>query len=190
MEEINFDEMRNQIAILKTKLDKQEIINERLMHSVISNKTNIIRRKMIISICCGLFVIVMSPLVFHHDLCTSWAFVIGTDILMLYCIVRELLFKRQIIDNKALMSANLLYVAENMKNFKAGYKHYFLSNIVLLAIWITWLIIEEIMSNSSEAKYFFIGGLAVGGIIGSAIGLYMYFRIQNSASDIIKQIEE
>ena len=55
MEELNLDEMRSQIAILKDKVDKQDIVNDKLMHRVINTRTNDIKRKMWVAVVCGLF---------------------------------------------------------------------------------------------------------------------------------------
>ena len=61
MEELNLDEMRSQIAILKDKVDKQDIVNDKLMHRVINTRTNDIKRKMWVAVVCGLFTIAISP---------------------------------------------------------------------------------------------------------------------------------
>lgn len=190
MEELNFDEMRNQIAILKTKLDNQDIINDRMMRNIISSKADNMKRPMIISILCALFVIIVAPVSFKQTLGTSWYFILGTDIMMIYCMVREFLFKRQLNDN-TLMSASLLDVAKKMADFKKSYKRYTIFNMcLLLPIWFVWLLAEAFMSLDPTMAKFYTICLVIGLLIGSIIGLRMYFKIQDNASDIIKQIEE
>lgn len=190
MEEQNLDEMRKQIAILNTKLEKQDIINERMMLNVVSSKTNSMKRPMIISIICAVFVIVVSPVSLHVTLGCSWYFIIGTDIFMAYCMLREYLFKRQL-NNNIVMSANLLDVAKMTAQFKKAYRRYTLTNMcLLLPAWVCWLIVETLMSNSSQEAIFFIVAMLIGLAIGSVIGLRMYFHIQHEASDIISEIEE
>ena len=109
MEELNLDEMRSQIAILKEKVDKQDIVNDKLMHRVINTRTDDIKRKMRVAVICGLITIAISPWVFHHNLGLSWLFVIVTDIFMVYCMSMEIYYKRMI-SNKALMNASILEV--------------------------------------------------------------------------------
>lgn len=38
MEELNFDEMRDQITLLKQKLDQQEIVNDRLLRETMRSR--------------------------------------------------------------------------------------------------------------------------------------------------------
>ena len=40
MEEMNLEELRSQITILKEKVDKQTIVNDKLIHSVINAHTD------------------------------------------------------------------------------------------------------------------------------------------------------
>ena len=80
MEELNLDEMRSQIAILKEKVDKQAIVNDDIMHKVINTRTGDIKRKMRVAVICGLITIAISPWAFHHNLGLSWWFIIVTDI--------------------------------------------------------------------------------------------------------------
>jgi len=183
-------EMRNQIAILKTKLENQDIINDKMMHQVVCTKSDSMKKKIVISILCALFVIIVGPFSFHYSLGTSWYFVIGTDIAMLYCMMREYRFKRRISDH-TLMNATLLEVAKTIQEFKQDYKTYtFLNMVLLLPAWFGWLIWENYQNNVSKEAIGLTIAMSVGLAIGASIGLYMYFKIQNEASQIIKQIEE
>jgi len=191
MEEKNIQEMREQIAILKSKINNQTLVNDRMMRHVVSNKTDSMKQKMLISIICAILVIIISPVTFHYNLGISWAFVIVTDIFMLYCIYREYTFK-QMINNRSLMNMPMLEVAKTMSKFKSGYKKYTISNAFLLIPWFGWLVYEFYKLNFTNTHLFvgFLTAMAIGLLIGICIGLYMFFRIINSADDIIRQIEE
>ena len=140
MEEMNLEEMRSQITILKEKVDKQAIVNDKLIHNVVNTHTSDIKRKVFVAIVCGLLTICMSPFAFHHNLGLSWMFVIATDILMIYCISMEMYYKRMIAD-KTLMNASVLEVAQTVSRFKSCYKRYTLINwVVLLPIWLIWMV--------------------------------------------------
>lgn len=190
MEEMNFDEMRSQIAILKAKLDKQDIVNDRMMHEVVNTKAESMKRPILVSMLCAVFVICIAPLSFHEIIGASWAFIIFTDLTMIYCLVSEFMFKRRLSEN-AMMNASLLDVAKKMGKFKKDYKTYTLSNMfIIMPIWVGWLIIENFMAHEGEQAIALCTGLVVGLVIGAIIGLRMYFHIQDTASDIIRQIEE
>lgn len=192
MENYDFEEMRNQLAILKNKVDGQELLNEKLLREVVKTKTDIITRKMKVAVICALFVIIIAPVSFHYTLHFSWPFVILTDLMMLYCIFREMRYKR-LLSDKALNSEPLLDVAERMSQFKKEYKRYTFSNIfIILPLWIVWMIVEKYMQNTGDFRLFLqeISPLLVGIVIGGCIGLRMYLKMQDTASDIIRQIEE
>lgn len=190
METNELNEMRNQIAMLHNKLNEQEIINDRMLRSIISTKTDTIKRKMIISCCCAIFVIISSPYSFHEAIGLSWQFIIATDMLMIYCMFREMMFKHMISD-KSLLNCNMLEVARTMARFRKDYKRYTISNAFLIIPWLGWMLWELHQIHGSSPIF---NGLAIamctGAFIGACIGLRMFFRIIDSASEIIRQIED
>ena len=192
MEEMNLEEMRSQITILKEKVDKQAIVNDKLIHNVINTHTSDIKRKVFVAIVCGLLTICMSPFAFHHNLGLSWMFVIATDILMIYCISMEMYYKRMIAD-KTLMNASVLEVAQTVSRFKSGYKRYTLINwVVLLPIWLIWMFVEMYFNFSDNMELFWAmaAGLGLGLVVGGIIGLRLFLRIIDNADQIIKEIQE
>ena len=192
MEEMNLEEMRSQITILKEKVDKQAIVDDKLIHNVINTHTSDIKRKVFIAIVCGLLTVGISPLAFHHNLGLSWMFVIATDILMIYCISMEMYYKRMITD-KTLMNASVLEVAQTVSRFKSGYKRYTLINwVVLLPIWLIWMFVEMYFNFSDNMELFWAmaAGLGVGIVVGGIIGLRLFVRIIDNADQIIKEIQE
>ena len=192
MEEMNLEEMRSQITILKEKVDKQAIVDDKLIHNVINTHTSDIKRKVFIAIVCGLLTVGISPLAFHHNLGLSWMFVIATDILMIYCISMEMYYKRMIAD-KTLMNASVLEVAQTVSRFKSGYKRYTLINwVVLLPIWLIWMFVEMYFNFSDNMELFWAmaAGLGVGIVVGGIIGLRLFVRIIDNANQIIKEIQE
>ena len=192
MEEMNLEEMRSQITILKEKVDKQAIVDDKLIHNVINTHTSDIKRKVFIAIVCGLLTVGISPLAFHHNLGLSWMVVIATDILMIYCISMEMYYKRMIAD-KTLMNASVLEVAQTVSRFKSGYKRYTLINwVVLLPIWLIWMFVEMYFNFSDNMELFWAmaAGLGVGIVVGGIIGLRLFVRIIDNANQIIKEIQE
>ena len=189
---MNLEEMRSQITILKEKVDKQAIVDDKLIHNVINTHTSDIKRKVFIAIVCGLLTVGISPLAFHHNLGLSWMFVIATDILMIYCISMEMYYKRMIAD-KTLMNASVLEVAQTVSRFKSGYKRYTLINwVVLLPIWLIWMFVEMYFNFSDNMELFWAmaAGLGVGIVVGGIIGLRLFVRIIDNANQIIKEIQE
>ena len=192
MEEMNLEELRSQITILKEKVENQTIVNDKLIHSVINAHTGDIKRKMFTAVVCGLITVCISPLAFHYNLGLSWLFVIVTDIFMIYCMSMEVYYKRMISD-KAMMNASILEVAQRVSRFKSSYKRYTLINcVVLLPIWLIWLFVETYFRFSDNMEMFWslAAGLGVGIVAGGIIGLCLFFRIIDNANQIIKEINE
>lgn len=192
MEEMNLEELRSQITILKEKVENQTIVNDKLIHSVINAHTGDIKRKMFTAVVCGLITVCISPFAFHHNLGLSWLFVIVTDIFMIYCMSMEVYYKRMISD-KAMMNASILEVAQRVSRFKSSYKRYTLINcVVLLPIWLIWLFVETYFRFSDNMEMFWslAAGLGVGIVAGGIIGLCLFFRIIDNANQIIKEINE
>ena len=188
MEEMNLEELRSQITILKEKVENQTIVNDKLIHSVINAHTG----EMFAAVVCGLITVCISPLAFHYNLGLSWLFVIVTDIFMIYCMSMEVYYKRMISD-KAMMNASILEVAQRVSRFKSSYKRYTLINCVaLLPIWLIWLFVETYFRFSDNMEMFWslAAGLGVGIVAGGIIGLCLFFRIIDNANQIIKEINE
>ena len=186
MEEMNLEELRSQITILKEKVENQTIVNDKLIHSVINAHTGDIKRKMFTAVVCGLITVCISPLAFHYNLGLSWLFVIVTDIFMIYCMSMEVYYKRMIY-------ASILEVAQRVSRFKSSYKRYTLINCVaLLPIWLIWLFVETYFRFSDNMEMFWslAAGLGVGIVAGGIIGLCLFFRIIDNANQIIKEINE
>ena len=185
-----FEALYNLIDRLEKKIDKEAVINERLMHETITHKTDSIKSKMMMAVYSGAFVIVVAPWCFHYAMGLSWWFVGVTIVFMLYCICMELHFKKKV--NESIMGATMLQVAEYMADFKQGYRRYTQTNLFLwLPLWIGWLCVEFYIVNAAANKFFLIVygvSMTAGGILGAIIGLRAYFKMQHTASDIIEQI--
>ena len=62
MEEKNFEELRNQFAILKEQLNKQEIVNDRLLRETMKAKKRDINSSKNLEYGCVLFCLFILPL--------------------------------------------------------------------------------------------------------------------------------
>lgn len=184
-----FQQMRQQLNTLKETLDKQELVNEKMMRQVISSKTDSMQRKMRVSVIAAVFVIITSPFSFWW---ASTPFIVATDILMLYCIFRETLFYRQI-SNDAFSNSSMLEIAEKMIRFKRTYRNYTLIGILfLIPVWFSSMLMDMQKQFQDNTDLFYSMGIgaAVGLAIGAGIGIYWYLRITNYAEEIIRSIKE
>ena len=86
MKDMELEEMRAQINLLKEKLEKQGIVNSHLLQQSMKAKVSQIHRQGWKSVACGLVAIV--AFAFNYVLGSlSLPFVIASILLMLFCII-------------------------------------------------------------------------------------------------------
>lgn len=190
MEEMNFEEMRQQISILKNKLDNQEIVSDRLMRETMKVKVTDIDRTERMSYVAAIFCIVLYPLLAVTGTFT-WLFSIATCLMMLLCIVATIYIHRPI-HNTNLMTSDLATVARVMDRFKKQYNGWLY--YICPALLIPWLAIccyDFVQHHAIEGinPIWMCTPMIVGAIVGLIIGLRYHFRAVKAANSIIEQIE-
>ncbi len=191
MEELNFDEMRNQIALLKQKLDHQEIVNDHLLRETMRSKKGAINITKLISYFCA-FISIFIYLVLSGTGTFSLAFVVATCVMMLFCAGATYYVHRPV-DRMNLMTEDLATVARVMAKFRRQYDQWLHYVTPMLIIpWFCWAVYEFAWKNAPEGVNHWLMALPL--LIGAAIGLFVgYFfhcKAVDAADNIIKQIEE
>lgn len=191
MEEMNLEEMRNQIAILKNKLNKQELVSERLLADTMKTKVNTINSVERFSIICAVFCLVAYP-VLRYYIGFSWAFVIATCAMMVFCIIATTYIHRPLHDSK-LMTSDVATVARVMVRFKRQYDNWLLYvTPTLLIPWVLWASYEynAIMGLEGVSPFLTVLPILVGCAIGGFIGYRQHRKAVKTAEEIIRQFEE
>ncbi len=188
---MDFEEMRNQFAILKQQLQHQEIVSDRLLRETVKTKKNAINSAKRLVYGAVIFCLLVMPLnYFAH----SWSlpFTIGTILLLLLSAVVTH-YIHQPVDELNLMKDDLSTVAHVMAKFKKQYNQqlYYWSPVILVP-WIIWACYDFISMHAIEAvhPWLLVIPILIGGAIGLGIGLYFHFKAVNAAQDIIDQIED
>lgn len=190
-QEINLDEMRNQIAILRKKLDRQEIVSDRLLRDTMRTKVSDINKTKRFEYECCAICIIAYPLTAYFGL-LEWPFVIASCVMILFCLISTIYMHRPV-DRVNLMTEDLTTVARIMDRFKRQYD-FWLRYITpsLIIPWLAWACYEYAWKNAPEGinpLWFclpLIAGVAIGGYIG-----YTYHRkASNAAKRIREQITE
>lgn len=185
---IEFDEMRSQLALLKDKLNSQEVINERLLRATMKSRADSINREAIWSIIAAIFVIAMMFTSFHPR-GFSMEFCIGTIIFMLVCIGATLYQHRDV--NSRTMNGDLLTVAKVMRRLKKNYRDWLKFSIPVVVLWFCWMG-DEIYRMSGEWKLvaLVMSGALIGGAIGGTLGFLSYRKVIRTCDEIINSIEK
>ncbi|MDO5447183.1 MAG: hypothetical protein Q4F34_05340 [Prevotellaceae bacterium] len=183
------EKMRMQIALLNEKLNKEEIVTERMLRNTTKDKISSLRIYQWAEYLAALFVITFGSLVFK-DLGCSDLFIIVTVIFMIVCAVATFMMHRKL-NNADTANGDLYTVAQLARKLKKDYHDWLYFGIPMLILWLAYFSWELYKANSDQD--YVIGictGAIIGAIIGGIIGLLMQRRAKSTLTDIINQIEE
>lgn len=188
--EMTLDEMRNQIAILRQKLDKEEIVSDRLLRDAMKQKASNIRYTKRMSVKSAILSIVL------FIICTwmgVWgiALSIVTCLFMMFAICKTYYIHRPV-ERMDIMTEDLKTVASVMSTFKREYDNWYkYYTPTFIVIWLPWACYDYGTRNAPEGvnPFWFAIPLIVGAAIGGIIGYRYHKKAVNAAKSIIEQIE-
>ena len=185
------NEMREQLATLKKRLESQTIVNDRLIKEAMGRKLSSLNNSAIwICILC----IVMIPLGYFNfqRMGHSTAFCIATSALFLICFI-AIVVSHYRIHKRDIYSGNLVTVYKEVARMKKIYKSWHYWSIPMVIVWFGWLEYELYLNQANEditALLAISASGIFGGIIGGIIGLRIHKRTLRTADDLLRQIEE
>lgn len=182
-----FDEMRQQLAILKDKLENQTIVNDRFIRRSIKRGIGTLNRRYLV-----LAIIALAMIPYGY-----WAFVmlnglsvglwVAMCVLML-TVVGFIYFNGSVLRDDNLMSGNLVEVKRKLALAKKRDGNWPWFGIPVALAWASWAVYE--MSQQMGGSEYFVPCCIVGILIGALIGLKVHFKTQRHYRDIIEQLED
>lgn len=183
------EQMRSQINILKDKLEKQNIVNEKHIRNSMKSKMSSINRTIAGTIVAGALALPFCTWFFWSQE-MSILFVVTTAIMLAVCLGLTI-SKQVILKRLDFSSGNLVEVAQKLEGIKKYYQDWIKIGIPMILIWFSWFI-YEIISNLGVSPMTM--GLCTGALIGGLIGGFIGFRIDHKVirktAEILEQIEE
>lgn len=185
-EKMELDELREQVALLKYKLQHQKIVSERAISEAAQKGIGKLNTAGTISMVLGVFATVWCTIMIHQ-MGFSLAFVIGTAIFLgvtalatiyTHCSLRPI----------DVAHGNLVEIMQKLIRFRKIYSYWHFYSIPALLVWCFFLYYDA-SHMLSDATPFLIGG-AIGGVFGGAMGLKRYFKIMRETDSIIAKINE
>ena len=184
--EYELDEMRQQMAMLKEKLDNQAIVNDRFIRrSMRESVSTINKRYLIVSV----LALVMIPYCY-------WAFVLLNGlslgvwiavVVMMLAVVGFCYFNGRALRDPELMNASLVEAKRRVTKAKKRDNDWLYVGIPMAMAWVVWVAYEMAQKTGSNA---IVIGCVAGAIVGAFIGLKVHFKTQRHYSDVLEQIEE
>lgn len=188
-EKFEFEEMQQQMAMLKNKLNQQEIVNDRLVRRSMRNEVNTITRRYYIIMAIGLFMVPYGYWCFVKLCGLSLLFWIVTSIFMLVCVGATYYTNCKISDHN-LMNRNLVEARKKVASAKKFEANWLFFGIPAVVLWMAWFLYEVYQLHGGALTNGIFWGGCIGGIIGAICGLSINFRTQRQYQDIIDQIED
>lgn len=183
------EEMRQQMLTLKKKLEKQEIVNDRLIRRSMKNTAGNIRRTYLMTIAVSILMVPYGYWAFVTLSHFSVAFWIGTSIFMLVC-GGATLYNRRNLSDARLMTNNLIDVRRRMACAKKFDSDWLLFSTPAVILWLSWFMYEVYKQNHDLLSHPLFWAGCIGGTIGAVVGLSIHFKTQRQYQKIISQIED
>ena len=182
------EEMRQQMNLLKEKLDKETIVSDRLLRQSMSDKIGLVKGQTWITyLCCVLTIVLIIPIC--KELNLSWHFLAATIGLMGFSALFTWKYHRGI--RPDMMNGDLKSVALRMRQLKKDYRTWKFIGYPLLALWVLLFVWELFDSQtiSPEVRNSLLIGVAVGLLIGGILGIMLTKKTEHRVDEILDQID-
>ena len=187
--DFELDEMRQQMAILKNKLDDQTIVNDRLIRRAIKHSASTINKRYL----------VISIIAFAMIPYGYWAFVvlnglsiplwIAMSVLML-AVIGFCIYNGHEMRKNDFVSNNLLDIKRKTLKAKkrdAMWQYFGIPTAIGWTAWVGWEMTQKLEGDFLK---FFIPWFIICVTAGALIGLKVHFKTQRHYRDILEQIED
>jgi hypothetical protein len=188
IESTELEQMRTQLNLLKEKLEKETIVNERLIRKAMKEKVSNLNRDAIAITIVALLGIPYCTFVFANMMNMSWWFIGTTDVFFLIAVIDTYISHKDI-RAKELMDGNLIEVSRKIERMRRMYANWLKFGIPFIIVWFAWFLFEALGRNVDDGAPIAIGG-AIGGIIGACIGIRKYRQTRRKTLEVIMQIKE
>ena len=187
--DFELDEMRQQMAILKNKLDDQTIVNDRLIRRAIKHSASTINKRYLI-----ISIIAFAMIPYGY-----WVFVvlnglsiplwIAMSVLML-AVIGFCIYNGHEMRKNDFVSNNLLDIKRKTLKAKKRDAMWQYFGIPVAIIWTAWVGWEMTQKLEGDFLKFFIPWFIICVTAGALIGLKVHFKTQRHYRDILEQIED
>ena len=182
-------EMKEQIALLKSKLEKETIVSDTMLRRILNDKARTLKT-MGLGKTLACFLAVPLMLWCNWFLGMSVLFTVVTTVYLSFAFIYTYITHRDI-NRMDLMNDDLLAVSEKVARLKRRYSSWVLYGIPFVLCWFAWFFYE--LANAglpSENVDAALNGMLIGGTIGLIMGVMRYRKVQRVANDLLRHIED
>lgn len=183
-------EMKEQLSLLIKKLDKETIVNERMIRRSMKEKADRLNRRLIVEILVCLIMIPFFICVLPNLSKVSMPFCIFSAgffaLGVLYVFYMYLRFRPQ-----KFIEGNMIEVRRDTLNFKKQTLRWtYCIGIPFLVVYIAWFVYEKMQYYQGEILKIVLVSALIGFLIGGAIGINIFLKDLRATDEILMQIEE
>ena len=189
MDNMELNEMREQISLLRDKLRQQEIVSESAIMAAVKKGVKTLNRRGVALTLFGLFAVPFC--------CGTWAmlgysigFVIGTAFMLIFSVFGTM-YAHFGLGFTNVARTNLVQIGLQTAHLRKIYKLWNYYTIPVILIW-GYFLYREItnMYGGTAMLTIMLIGAVIGGLIGGSIGLWIHFRTIHEADELLEHINE
>ena len=181
------EQMQQQMQQLREKLDKQKIVNERILKKSCSQTVSRLRFKANLPILFGVAAMLLVPSL--RSFGVSMGFILFTWALMLVCIVATVLTNRHIPQ----MDRDLVTATRELTRFKKIHAEWIKFAIPMVIVWVgalCWDLFRNGNGDDPLLRYSLLAGIVTGIILGGILGFKVRRDQLTAADDLLSQLED
>lgn len=188
--EFELEDLRQQMAAIKEKVDQQGHLNEELVKEAIQSKMKGVHRT---SFKLSLVALLCIPcyIAMRYTYNFSWPFIIVTILMLIGFVLADYLINRLDVSH---MGDDLVGTARKLAQMKKNRSMSQKIGIAMTIPWLAWFCYESFMHRAITYgiadTWGYVITCFVGGIIGFLIGMRIFRKMQRANDEMIDQINE
>ena len=189
------EQMREQMEAFKSRLDKQQIVNEQLVRNSMGSKMSWIKNFVWAEIIMvPILLIIMAG--FHASEGLSWWLFAFLAAGLIADAMGDFIINR--IPKSQLLSGDLVATSQRLAQMKKQRTTWFIAGMIFVTIWLVWFIIEVVLKLDNGCKLpdhstvvaIMVTGIAVGALIGGVVAWLIFRKMQKTNNQLIEQINQ
>ncbi|MCM1530823.1 MAG: hypothetical protein NC048_01235 [Bacteroides sp.] len=186
--ESEYAQMKEELASLKKLVSENMEVSEPAIRRSMERKTDEINRSSTVIKVMALAMMCILPATLHNTLHVSAAFIIASELMMLFCLLATVVMHAPI-RRLDFACDNLVDVARTMSRFKRQYVHWPRIGVPMIILWLGWLFYEIYTVNGQDRTDFLIigAGILCGALIGAFLGFRMNRHVIRKADEVLQE---
>lgn len=184
------EDMRRQISLLKEKLDKESIVNDKLMRNIMSTKIGNVNSYLLKLLILIPFTMALVYFDFGILFPLSTEFVIVTQI-MLVGFGTYIYLNKRLLASANIACGNLVEESKKLLRFKKREIRYIFFGMPTCIAWMVWCFYELLHCGKEQDEIIcVIIGASIGAIFGFGYSIRKFRMIMRNINSVVSQIED